>query len=537
MKFINLSNVKVNNKNIEFEFLYKSDVINNNTSIYLEDNFKRKYICKVNKCKNKVDYTYNKEEVFVAKVLINIPILEYGNLKVILKDNKNLAELEIRNNKNELISESKNPYIIFTNQYKVQILKNSIEINKRNTGDKLKNELKKQIYGLKKYKKFFIFRFFKTKTRKYYLFNDRLLYGDDNSEELFKYINEKHRKFAKNCYFVLDRRSSSINRIKRIGKVLKYGGFNHKLKFLNCRMVISSHSSYLGNCFNPFSIEEMDIYKDIINKKFVFLQHGVVMNDVREYLNRELTTADLFITSTKREHEYIKSEDFMYEPNMVVSTGLPRFDKLENNRNCRVILISPTWRVLKDEVGFEDSEYFATYRSLLMNDKLKKLLELNGYKIKYLLHPVFAKYKNLFDELSSEYIEILESSKIKYFKLFNECAIFITDYSSIHYDVAFLRKPIIYYQFDKEYFFKNHYKAGYFDYKKDGFGKVVEAKEQLIKEIEYYLNNDCKIKEEYKDRIEDTFIHLDHNNSERVFNKIIELDNNEDVNYRFNNIH
>ena len=67
-------------------------------------------------------------------------------------------------------------------------------------------------------------------------------------------------------------------------------------------MVISSHSSYLDNCFNPFNINEMSVYKDIINKKFVFLQHGVIMNDVRQYLNREFTTADLFVTSTNDEY-------------------------------------------------------------------------------------------------------------------------------------------------------------------------------------------------------------------------------------------
>lgn len=89
----------------------------------------------------------------------------------------------------------------------------------------------------------------------------------------------------------------------------------------------------------------MPVYKDIINKKFVFLQHSVIMNDVRQYLNREFTTADLFVTSTNDEYNYIKQKDFLYEPNMVICTGLPRFDKLENNIKEKIILISPTWRV------------------------------------------------------------------------------------------------------------------------------------------------------------------------------------------------
>jgi len=280
----------------------------------------------------------------------------------------------------------------------------------------------------------------------------------------------------------------------------------------------------------------MDIYKDIINKKFVFLQHGIIMNDVREYLNRELTTADLFVTSTKTEFKYISSEDFMYEPNMVVGTGLPRFDKLKNEIN-KIILISPTWRNLDKKIKFEDSEYYKVYKSLLANKKLNKLLKIYDYKIRFLLHPVFAEHKHLFNTFSNECVEILESSKIRYFELFNNCSIFITDYSSIHYDVATLKKPIIYYQFDKSYFFRNHYRSGYFDYEKDGLGKVVKKEEEILKEIQYYLQNNCEIDEEYKKRIENMFIHLDNNNCQRLYEEIIKLDRNNDINYRFNNTH
>ena len=157
--------------------------------------------------------------------------------------------------------------------------------------------------------------------------------------------------------------------------------------------------------------------------------------------------------------------------------------------------------------------------------------------MQFLLHPVFADHKHLFEELSNEYIQILDSSQIRYFQLFNKCAIFITDYSSIHYDVATLQKPIIYYQVDKKYFFKNHYKRGYFDYEEDGFGNVIENEEQIVNDIENYLNNDCKIEEKYRKRIENTFRYLDNNNCQRLFEKIIELDNNGDINYRFNNVH
>ena len=150
---------------------------------------------------------------------------------------------------------------------------------------------------------------------------------------------------------------------------------------------------------------------------------------------------------------------------------------------------------------------------------------------------MFDKYKYLFDKFKNDYVQILTTGEIKYFSLFNECALFITDYSSIHFDVATLEKPILYYQFDKDFFFNNHYQAGYFDYQKDGFGKVVYNEADLIDELDYYLNNNCKIKDYYKEIIERTFIHLDHNNSKRVMEEVLKLDKTEDINYRFNNVH
>ena len=66
---------------------------------------------------------------------------------------------------------------------------------------------------------------------------------------------------------------------------------------------------------------------------------------------------------------------------------------------------------------------------------------------------------------------------------------------------------------------------------------MVKTEEEIIHEIQDCLNNSCQIKDEYRNRIKDTFIHLDYNNSERVFRKILELDKDESIDYRFNHVH
>ena len=103
----------------------------------------------------------------------------------------------------------------------------------------------------------------------------------------------------------------------------------------------------------------------------------------------------------------------------------------------------------------------------------------------------------------------------------------ITDYSSVAFEMAYLKKPVLYYQFDEEDFFNLEYHSGqrgYFDYRKDGFGPVVTTEEELLKELEVLLQNDCKVGEPYQSNIENTFEFRDGKCCERVYRAILELD-------------
>lgn len=465
------------------------------------------------------------------------------NIKILINEKETYYNTAILDNKEQKIMPEGNEYKIFINKYSIKIKDEEIEIKRKKCLEKLKYKIGKQIYSKDKYNKFCLYRILKRKP-KYYLFNDRIQFGDDNAEELFKYINTNNKKMAKRCYFVLDKHSDRIKELKKIGKVLKFGSFLHKIKYINAKMVISSHSSYYDRVYNPFDEKEMFMYKDIINKKFVFLQHGVIMNDVHNILNRTRTIADLFITTTNDEYEIVSSPLYLYEKKMITCAGLARFDKLQN-KNKNIILIAPTWRAFLTEVEYSNedknefinSEFYFKYKQLLSNIELQKIIQENNYKIKFLLHPVFEKYRKEMQELENENLRIVSVKDIKYSELFDECSIFITDYSSTHFDVAYLQKPIIYYQFDKERFFSSHYKKGYFDYEKDGFGQVIEEEKEIVDKIIFYINNNCKPEEKYLKRIKETFKFLDKNNCERIYKQIKLIDKDEELNYRFNNVH
>lgn len=535
MNYFNLSNVNINEDEIIFEGIYKSKRIDKNIKIFFEDENNKKYDAQVQKASLPITYTYfDNEEVEVAKVLITLPIQVYKLLKLKVENGNVKKKLQIYNNKNQIITTEDNPYVIFTPNVKIRIMQDGVEFSKREFADKLKYEIAKQKYSLKKYHKLAVYRFLKGK-RKYYLFNDRLKYADDNAEEMFRYINNNEKNFAKKSYFVLEKGAECLNRVKSEGKVLEYASFRHKVKYINCKIIISSHASYLDNCYTPFSDEEMDLYKDIVNKKFVFIPHGVVKDDVRIYLNRELIVPDLLITSLNREYEYLSSNDYMYEKDMIIKTGLSRFDKLQNNEG-KVILFSPTWRNYGENYDFKETDYYKTYINVLKNKELNDLLSTNGYKLKFLLHPVYLPYINLFKECESENIKIIDSKNNRYCDLFNECAMLITDYSSIYFDVAKMKKPIIFFQFDRDFFFKHHYSQSFFSYENDAFGEIITQQQQLLKKIQYYIDNKFQMEDKYLERVNKTFAFVDNNNSQRIMKEIYKLDKNKTIDYKFNNV-
>ena len=111
-----------------------------------------------------------------------------------------------------------------------------------------------------------------------------------------------------------------------------------------------------------------------------------------------------------------------------------------------------------------------------------------------------------------------------YNKIFKEASLLVTDYSSVAFDFAYLNKPILYTQFDKDTFYKNHlYTKGYFKFEKDGLGPVIYDYEKAVEEIIKYIENDCKIEKKYQERINKFYKYHDQNNCKRVYEEILKL--------------
>uniref|UniRef100_UPI00055AF27F CDP-glycerol glycerophosphotransferase family protein n=1 Tax=Butyrivibrio sp. AE3009 TaxID=1280666 RepID=UPI00055AF27F len=110
-------------------------------------------------------------------------------------------------------------------------------------------------------------------------------------------------------------------------------------------------------------------------------------------------------------------------------------------------------------------------------------------------------------------------------KMYSEAELIVTDYSSAIFDFAYLRKSIIYYQFDGDEYYQNNpfTKKGFFDYEKDGFGPVVKDYSILTNMLIEMADKGCALDEVYRERMDRIFAFNDKNSCERTYKKIVEL--------------
>lgn len=371
--------------------------------------------------------------------------------------------------------------------------------------------------------------------RQIWIISDRYSVADDNGEAFFEYMQSIHDPDI-DFYFVIDRDSPDYKRFAATGRVVAQDSREHHVLHLIADCIISSQADeYI---INPVWRSPVlgDIYRDFYcRSKFVFLQHGVIKDDLSGWLNRLNKNIDGFVCAAIPEAESIHNCDYYYDK-QVWLTGLPRYDRLYHDEK-KYILVMPTWRKWlmkdfnaaksdKDAVHvmdhIEHTEFFEFYSSLLNNKRLLDVCDKYGYKLCYMPHTNF---RECMGKFCKDKRIVQFDLNMPYRKAFAEANLLITDYSSTPMDFAYLRKPVIYAQFDREKFFSGEhtYEKGYFDYERDGFGEVVYDLDSLIDLIISYIENGCLLKETYRQRIDGFFAYDDKNNCARVYNKIIEM--------------
>lgn len=349
----------------------------------------------------------------------------------------------------------------------------------------------------------------------------------DNGYWFFKYMVQNHPE--QEVVYAISSESVDYQKVASIGKVIEFGSLTHWIYYFAAEKNISSQKEGKPNAAVCFLLE---VYLGLRNNR-VYLKHGIVKDDMK-WLYYDVSKINLICCAAKRECEFIQ-EHFGYSKDSVQLVGLCRFDNLMTPHEVKKqILVLPTWRewlgrVSRDTKKYESSEkmheteYFRTWIGFMKNEELYKLLKEYGYKLVFYPHPSMQQYIELFDIGKNDFITIASKEKYDIQQLLMESALLITDYSSIYFDFAYMKKPLLYYQFDYEKYRKGQYQEGYFSYDKDAFGPVVKTQEDLIKCLQKQLSKDCKMEKEFVNRVDEFFTYRDKDNCKRTYTSIMNM--------------
>ena len=365
---------------------------------------------------------------------------------------------------------------------------------------------------------------------------DRDCQADDNAEHLYRYIAKNHPE--RRIYFALRKTSHDWTRLeKEEFNLINFGTTEYEKVLKRASKLISSHLDHFIVSYKKDSLK---------GKHYVCLQHGVTKDDLSSWLNTK--KIDLFITSTSEEYQSIASDGspYLLGKKEVVKTGLPRHDTLlekskKINKN-KILLIMPTWRNYlagkaiekshkrKMKPNFFESTYAKAWLGLLTSVQFKEIVEDTGFSVQFFPHFGMQPY---FENIEfPTYLQLLlHSAQISIQEIFTNATCMLTDYSSTFFDMAFIKKAIVYYQFDKDEIYSGGhvYQQGYFDYQSAGFGPVCKDEESLLNELNILLSRGGQPADEYLLRMNKAFPIRDGYNCKRTYEAILNLDVSEEA--------
>ena len=189
----------------------------------------------------------------------------------------------------------------------------------------------------------------------------------------------------------------------------------------------------------------------------------------------------------------------------------------------------PTWRKwlrlnsekninLDNEI--KKSEFLGKWIDLLDSRELDFLIDKYNLEVIFYPHRHMQKDLDAFSHVNKKII-IGSSEDYEIQDLLKTSELMITDYSSVFFDMIYMKKPIIFYQFDEDEFRKFHYGKGYFDYHNNAFGNAFSEYKQVVSELERLIEQHYIVSSEYQKEHSMIFPYYDMRNSERIYEYLV----------------
>lgn len=356
--------------------------------------------------------------------------------------------------------------------------------------------------------------------------------AQDNGYYFFKYCmdhNEEQRQ-KNHIYYVITKDAPDRNKLLPYEKnLVDYMSIRHMVYMQAARLLVSTDTrNHLYAMRQRGSI----LKRALRRKPLVFLQHGVTaLKKVDFFYGKgKAGSCDLFVVTSDFEKKIVE-DYFGYNEDEIVNSGFARWDVLEDkSEGLKEILIMPTWRAWLENVTpdeFIKSDYFRNYMELLNSSRFHAFLDDHDLQANFYLHSKFRDFIQDFSVESSR-IRLIAFGEEPANELMMRCKMLVTDYSSVCWDVFYLDKPVVFFQFDRDKYEEAH--GSYLDMSKELFGDCAEDTENLLDYMEKCAEQNFIIQPQYEKMRKNYFKYFDDQNSRRICDAIVDKWSDENKN-------
>ena len=322
-----------------------------------------------------------------------------------------------------------------------------------------------------------------------------------------------------NVYFIVDKSIPAVQDLDEKYKknLIQKDSDQHLEYFFACRKFVATET--IDHALQ-LRIASKDVQDKITGRglMYVFLQHGVMyMVSLGSALRvgfRKKKGYKLHktVVSSELEAQHFIDLAGMEHDDLYV-TGLAKFDKAVRNEGADKIIIMPTWR--RWEANQAKYELHETGYYKMIETMYNGVPEELRDKVVILPHPLITE-RFTGDEGFGKHVVVTN----QYDPLLRDCALLITDYSSIAYDAYYRGANVVFYWKDKDECMEYYGEGTHLMLNEDNvFGPVCMDSEEIMRAV-----NECYGKpqrEEDLERYRKIVEFHDGKNSERIMNLLI----------------
>lgn len=365
-----------------------------------------------------------------------------------------------------------------------------------------------------------------------WLLMDRDNQAQDNAEHLYRYLRREQPQV--DAYFVLDRGSVDWARLEAEGfRLIAFRSPEHAQALGQCAHLIASQ-------IDEYVLDPFGTGRDEATWRFTYLRHGVNQLDQSIWLNRKPIALMASTTAAERAAIISDGSPYVFSDREVRLTGLARHDRLlalgaERTEPPTTVLVAPTWRrtLVGDRVSggnergsvatFWQSPYALAWRSFLTSERLRAGVDKLGWRVLFVPHPNMQQYVESAD--LPDHVQIARFGQIDIQQVLAGSGVLVTDYSSLAFDLAYLGRPAVYFQFDRADFLDGNpaLRRDAWDYDEHGFGPVHSDVDAAVEATLNYAAAGGTPDEPYARRIAETFAYRDGQCCRRIYEAVLDL--------------